>query len=441
MIQSLPVLHAGGNSNNGANDGRFYGNWNNTASNSNWNISGLPFFRFKGNIESSIKEPVPLDKIKPPERVRARPSRFILERARGERRTVLPKRIGHLYELVISEENCIAATIEMTKGKNHNKKAMRIRKNAEDYGRRLAKELAEGRWVARPYNEHVIEDGVRKKKRNIKVPCLHDQAVHHAVMRVMIPHIIKRNYFYNCGSIPKAGQMRAIRAMKKWMGVKRPPKYCGQFDIKKFYESCPHWAVMNALRRIFKDKRFLHINEMILDSMGNGLAIGFYPAQWYANIVLMVLDNDIVQHVLPGCHYVRYMDDICILHNNKRKLRRAKIELERMFGDLGLTLNPKWQIKKIGKEGITFLSYRFFKGYTMMKKSLMYRITRKIKKTARNPSLHNCRAITSYIGILKHCNSHNYKMQRLYPTLSIKYAKGVISHASRIRNNAPILQN
>lgn len=40
------VLIAGANANNGANVGRFYGNWNNSASNANWNIAALHFFLF-----------------------------------------------------------------------------------------------------------------------------------------------------------------------------------------------------------------------------------------------------------------------------------------------------------------------------------------------------------------------------------------------------------
>lgn len=36
------VLIRGGNANNGANAGPLYGNWNNTASNSNWNYGARP---------------------------------------------------------------------------------------------------------------------------------------------------------------------------------------------------------------------------------------------------------------------------------------------------------------------------------------------------------------------------------------------------------------
>lgn len=35
----------GGNANNGANCGPFYANWNNAASNSNWNYAALPLHK------------------------------------------------------------------------------------------------------------------------------------------------------------------------------------------------------------------------------------------------------------------------------------------------------------------------------------------------------------------------------------------------------------
>lgn len=41
---AAPLLLAGANANNGANVGRFYGNWRNSASNSRWNQAALHFF-------------------------------------------------------------------------------------------------------------------------------------------------------------------------------------------------------------------------------------------------------------------------------------------------------------------------------------------------------------------------------------------------------------
>lgn len=377
-----------------------------------------------------------MEKIKPRESVGKRASRLNLESPSGERRIIIPKKIGFLYEQVVSEANCVCAVEEMTKGKSNNRRAVHIRENADEYGKALSKEISTETWVPKPYKEHVIRDGIRKKERRIKVPCLHDQAVHHAVMRVTVPHIMKRNYFYNCGSIPDAGQTRASRAMQRWMKQKKIIKYCQQLDIYHFYEECPHWAVMNALGRIFKDKKFLALHQKILDSMGDGLAIGFYPSQWYANVVLLWVDMEIKQRILPDCKYVRYMDDMCILHNNKRKLHRARDEIVKILNQIGLKLKYNHQVFRIKGRGVQFLSYRFYYGYTVMKKSLMYRISRKMKRVGKSPTLHNAMSAVSYMGILKHCNSFNFRRLHVYPYVSIKKCKGVISHESRNLNHA-----
>lgn len=56
-------LQLGGYANNGANAGPWYGNWNNAASNGNWNISAVPLF----GLNVSPREPLHLEKIVPPE--------------------------------------------------------------------------------------------------------------------------------------------------------------------------------------------------------------------------------------------------------------------------------------------------------------------------------------------------------------------------------------
>ena len=340
----------------------------------------------------------------------------------------MPKRIGYLYEQVVSEENCIQAVIEMTKDKLKNRKARWIRNNAESYGKRLVQDLQIGYWQPTPYLEHLIYDTHRKKERKIRVPCLRDQAVHHAVIRVMAPYVLKRNYYYNCGSIPKAGQHRATEAVKRWM--RRDYKYCAQFDVKKFYDSCSHDVVMNALTRIFKDKRFLDLNRQILDSMGEGLAIGFYPAQWYANIVLSQVDKLIKQECLPKCKYVRYMDDMLLLYNNRRHLKRIKGQIHFCLTTLKLQLKHNWQVFRTNR-GINFLSYRFFPTCTLLQKPLMCRISRKARRAGRTPSPHNAKSIMSYLGILKYCNSYNFRQKWIYPVVSIPKLKGVISRESK----------
>lgn len=355
----------------------------------------------------------------------------------------MPKRVGFVYEQVISIDNCILAVKEMARSKPKHRRAQYLKAHADEYGKQLHVQLSNGTWKPRPYYAKTIIDGIRKKERHIKVPCLWDQCVHHALMQITAPYIQRRNYFYNCGSLPQAGQIRATRAIRRWMAAKKMVKYGESLDVEHFFESCKSWVVMAALERIFKDKKFLALHRTILTSMGDELAIGFNVSHWYGNLVLMYIDFEIKQRILPDCKYVRYMDDMLLLHNNKRKLHRAKESIEKLLNEKGLKLKHNWQIYQIKGRGVTFLSYRFFHGYTMMRKRLMYRISRRVRRDSRynHVSFHQASSAISYLGILKHCDSYNFKKKWVYPYVNIRKYKGVIrnemgriqQHASKIR--------
>lgn len=351
----------------------------------------------------------------------------------------MPKRIGFLFEQVVSEDNCALAIREMAKSKSKVRRAQKMKNRSDELGKKLSEQLSTWTWTPKPYRKKTIGDGIYQKQRNTKIPCLWDQCVHHALMQVTAPYIERRNYFYNCGSIPGAGQIRATRAVKRWMASKKLIKYGESLDIHKFFESCKAWVVMKALERIFKDKRFLKLHRMVLASMDDTLAIGFNVSHWYANLVLSYIDREIKQKIYPECKYVRYMDDMLLLGNNKRKLHRARETIENILNSLDLQLKPNWQVYRIKGRGVTFLSYRFFHGYTLMKKKLMYRTSKAMRRASkhRHLSAHDASSVISYLGILKHCNSFNFKQKHVFPYINVKKCKGVISYeASRIHCTA-----
>ena len=348
----------------------------------------------------------------------------------------MPKRIGFLFEQVVSEENCALAVREMAKSKPKVRRAQKMKAQSEILGKRLSKQLSTWMWKPKPYHEKMIGDGITQKRRHIKIPCLWDQCVHHALMQITSPYIERRNYFYNCGSMPGAGQIRAARAVKRWMAGKKLIKYGESLDIHKFFDSCRAWVVMKALERIFKDKRFLALHRMVLKSMGDTLAIGFNVSHWYANLVLSYIDREIKQKLYPECKYTRYMDDMLLLGNNKRKLHRARDAVAELLQKMELELKPNWQVYKIKGRGVTFLSYRFFHGYTVIKKKLMYRISKAMRRAGRYAakiSLHDAASVVSHMGILKHCDSFHFKEKWVFPYINLKKCKGVIRYeTSRI---------
>ena len=119
-------------------------------------------------------------------------------------------------------------------------------------------------WEPHEPRENVIHEGTDRKRRELLIPSLRDHFVHTAVARALAKHTTKRFYFYSCGSLPDRGQTFAIKAVEGRLRKKRP-KYCLLADIKGFYRNTKKDQVMRCLRRVFKDERFLELNEKILD--------------------------------------------------------------------------------------------------------------------------------------------------------------------------------
>ena len=98
-------------------------------------------------------------------------------------------------------------------------------------------------------------------------------------------------------------------------------------DIRRFYETCPHWVVMKGLNRIFKDKQFLYVAVLILANMsdtGVGLAIGHPSSHWFANVAIMEIDHELKRRH-PDVKFTRYMDNFGIVGKNKRHTRKAML--------------------------------------------------------------------------------------------------------------------
>ena len=345
----------------------------------------------------------------------------------------MPKRVGHLKEKMISIENCIAAEREVGKNKPDNKMAQHIARHAEKYGKDLFEKLSTGTFEFHEHKVTFIMDSYKGKTRRLEIPCLEDQAAMQAWLLVATPYIERRNYYYNCGSIPKAGQSRAVEALKMWLRGPKPPKWAGVTDIKKFYETLPHWVVIKGLKRIFKDKEFIdfaRVNMQAMNPTGIGLSIGYPTSHWYANVALMEIDHEL-KKLFPDVRFTRYMDDVAFVSKNKRHLRKAIMHFGKRLNDLGMRLKKTWQIFPIAARGITFLSYRFFQGYTILAKKLMFRIARKMKKAGTNLSLHMAQGVISYIGILKHCDSYNFRKDHVYPYVNPKKCRRLISNESK----------
>lgn len=92
---------------------------------------------------------------------------------------------------------------------------------------------------------------------------------------------------------------------------------------------------------------------------GCGLPIGNLTSQFFANVYLHELDQ-FVKHQLKCKHYVRYVDDFVLVHEDREQLVRWQADIERFLAQrLRLELKADVQMRPIDA-GVDFLGYHLF---------------------------------------------------------------------------------
>lgn len=341
------------------------------------------------------------------------------------------KRKGHIWEELTNRDHCDESVLCAVENKVKTDYILHVKENYKEYGYTTQQILLNG-WEPDPTRTKTINEGTDRKSRDLKIPSLRDHFIHTAVAKLLEKYLSKRFYFYACGSLPNRGSTFAVKALEGYLRKKKP-KYCAVADIKKCYKSIKKDVVMSCLRRVFKDERFLHINEQILNQMGDGLAIGFTVSHWYAHLVLSFIDEDLKEQ-FPSVFLVRYMDNFVLCSNRKRTLHKAIRALMKSSNRFKLSVKGDWQVFPVKKRMVEFLSYRMNFDKTILRKALMYRMAMRFRHAKHNLDAHTARTIMSYRGILKHCDSHRFKISYLYPNVSIKLCRRLISDADKKRN-------
>lgn len=339
----------------------------------------------------------------------------------------------NIYIKIIDKNNIYKAIQNASKGKKSRSNVKKILDNIYFYVDVIYEQLKSKTYIPNKYEEKIIQDGVRKKERIIYKPRFFpDQVIHWALMQ-QIEDIIKRGmYEYCCGSVKNRGILYGVKYLKKILVRDRKnTKYCLKLDIKKFYPSINQSILKRKFRKIIKDRDTLDLIDLIVDSAQQGVPIGNYTSQWFANFYLQDLDHYIKEQ-LKVPYYIRYMDDMVLFHRNKKELHKIKNKIEEFLKQEDLKLKENWQLFKMDSRPLDFLGYRFYRGYTTLRKSNFLRIKRRYKKIYKKGKLtyKDASASLSYYGWLKHCNSYNFNQKYVKPYINLNKCKGVIKNAS-----------
>lgn len=336
------------------------------------------------------------------------------------------KRYKDLYVDLLNKDLIKKIIIESSKGKTHRKEVQLVLSDINSYVNNIYQMLVHDDIQLKPTKKRVIKE--KNKFRDITISPFYPNQILDYLMTYELKKIITKGmYKFNCGNIDGRGIHYGKRYIEKHI---KEYRYCAKLDVHKFYPSVKKTILIRLLETKIKDYRFIKFVNSIL--IGDGLNIGNYSSQWLSNFYLQGLDHYIKEELKISV-YCRYVDDMVLISNNKRKLHQAIDLIKEYLGNLQLELNPNYQVFEIDKRGIDFLGYKFFRKKTKIRKSIFLHLFKKIRRIKKKKHCCYSQAVSiiSLIGWLKNIQSFKRLYERyIKSVISLEDLKNIISNKS-----------
>jgi hypothetical protein len=302
-----------------------------------------------------------------------------------------------------SLENIELAHERARRGKRFYSEVVMVDADPQRYFAQIRELLTEKTFVNSKYTVMVRKEG-RKEREIWKLPYYPDRIIHHAILNVLEPILMTVYIRDTFAALPGRGIHDGVRRVRKALRDADNTRYCLKMDVRKFYQSIDHEILKGLLRRKIKDPDVLWLLDTIIDS-APGVPIGNYTSQHFANYALSGFDHW-VKEVLGARYYFRYCDDMVLLGDDKAELHEWRRRIEGYLNNvLHLELKGNWQVFPVDVRGIDFLGYRFFHGYTLVRKSIVAAFKRRYRHGGR-------RSMAAYNGWFKWADTYN--LQRKY---------------------------
>lgn len=135
-------------------------------------------------------------------------------------------------------------------------------------------------------------------------------------------------------------------------------------------------------------------------------------------------------------YYVRYVDDMVLMDDNKRKLKKALFKLSEYLTKekFDVIIKENWQLWKTNSRPLDFVGYRFYPKYTRLRKSVFYHLMRTVARIGKHGlNIPRARRFNSLIGYCKPINFKRYYLSAIKPVVSKRAAKKYISDYDKKR--------
>lgn len=227
---------------------------------------------------------------------------------------------------------------------------------------KLEEQLKEGSYVPKPITKFTI---TRPKEREIISISFRDRVYQRSLNdNDVYPNVAKHLTKENCACQIGKGTDYALDMHKEYLRYMyrrhKTDFYILKTDIKGYYASLRHDVTKAMFCRFLKPDTY-EATERIIDEQYSG-EIGFNPGSQMIQIAGIAVPTDIdwfVTHELGIKCYMRYMDDLELMHPDAEYLEYCKKRLAEKFNEIGLTLHPKKTFIQPATRPLLLLGYKF----------------------------------------------------------------------------------
>ena len=319
------------------------------------------------------------------------------------------KRLGGVWERLSSFDNLYRAYRKARKGKAANQAVCEFALDLEQQLWNLHTELRNGAYRHGPYRQFEIYE---RKPRIISAATFRDRVVHHALMNVLEPWLDRRMIDHSYACRKNRGVHKAVDTYQKWS---RRYAYVLKLDVRRYFPSIDHGILKRQLARRIKDTQTLALCCEVIDSgnqragtvTGKGLPIGNLTSQVFANVYLDEFDHWLYSQ--PECGaYLRYVDDLVILADNKAALWALLERIKARLQQLELELRDDHTMLTPCRQKLDLFGYQVSPQRRWLRNETGYRARRRLVSLCAsyargNTSLAEVRAsVASWLGHLQH---------------------------------------
>lgn len=348
--------------------------------------------------------------------------------------------IRNVYYEITSFHTLMVADTHVSKGKRENTERLRFYDNREGNLEEISTLLRAGKVPKVEYHSFYVY--VPKVRKVIFIDYW-PKVVQRAIYDVLNPKICQTFIEHTYACVKGRGQLAAMEQLYTWMRETRTSGtewYYYKFDVAKFFYRIDHEILMDICRKKIDDPRTVdllgyYINNdavpfgMPLDAnqltiteeqmlYDLGIPIGGGLSHMLGNMYLDPLDQ-FCKRVLGIKRYIRYMDDIIILDNDKERLKEYGRRMTQFLEErLHLNFNNKTALRPV-RVGCEFVGFVIYNDHVILRKSTTLRMKRTLRKTRQD---YHDNLITfkeanatmqSYLAMLSHVDCKKFKEKLL----------------------------